>query len=365
MSWNPSGSDELYQRWVELGFLKRAMLSFHYLPANTGLDVKPTDEQLCKRIMRSLVSYNRETGDFIPMEGVLSPEYDEDHGILRWPHAHLVLQGVGRDPEAPLLASNRLIAHARANWLVCKYSNHPRLRDPERETDLRLYSADHLQSPGAKYLPGKNVVTNLDVSSEVRAATSKRRRDIRAARSKAAVCRQEADDEWMAQNDRSRGSIHVLHAGSIVAASGKMGATGGDCTRQSHPDSSASEPLVPGRQILVGLRLVDSDVINTRRGRYRSTKYALTFRDDHGRQYRWYGTNPSPITLCGYRHAGRYPVSPWVPLTFSATVREIWRDGTASISRPYIRLDRQPEPTKRAYGQQLGISLEALELEGP
>ena len=110
MSWNPSGSDELYQRWVELGFLKRAMLSFHYLPANTGLDVKPTDEQHCKRIMRSLVSYNREAGDFIPMEGVLSPEYDESQGILRWPHAHLVLQGVGRDPDAPLLSPERLIA---------------------------------------------------------------------------------------------------------------------------------------------------------------------------------------------------------------------------------------------------------------
>ena len=54
---------------------------------------------------------------------------------------------------------------------------------------------------------------------------------------------------------------------------------------------------------------------------------------------------------------------PGVPLTFSATVREIWPDGTAQINRAYIRLDRQPESTRRAYARQLGIALHELGLE--
>jgi hypothetical protein len=120
------------------------------------------------------------------------------------------------------------------------------------------------------------------------------------------------------------------------------------------------EPLSLGRQVLVGLRLVDTDIINTRYGRHRITKYGHTFRDDQGRQYRWYGTNPTPLTLRGYRHPGRYRVLPEVSLTFSATVREIWPDGTVSISRPYIRLDRQPEATRRAYAKEYGIPLHEL-----
>jgi hypothetical protein len=53
-------------------------------------------------------------------------------------------------------------------------------------------------------------------------------------------------------------------------------------------------------------------------------------------------------------------VLPEVSLTFSATVREIWPDGTASISRPYIRLDRQPEETKWAYVEEYNIPLGEL-----
>ena len=128
--------------------------------------------------------------------------------------------------------------------------------------------------------------------------------------------------------------------------------------------SQIAAPLDLGRQMLAGLTLVDSDVIESRRGQYRSTKYAHTFRDDQGLQYQWYGTNPTPLSLSGYRYPGRYRVLPGVPLTFPVTVREIWSDGTVSICRPYIRLDRQPEATRRIYAQQYGIPLEDLDLEG-
>jgi hypothetical protein len=46
-----------------------------------------------------------------------------------------------------------------------------------------------------------------------------------------------------------------------------------------------------------------------------------------------------------------------------ANIREIWPDGTVSLSRPYLRLDRQPEATKRAYARVFEISLDELGLE--
>ncbi len=51
-------------------------------------------------------------------------------------------------------------------------------------------------------------------------------------------------------------------------------------------------------------------------------------------------------------------------MTFAANVREIVPDGTVSVSRPYIRLDRQPAATRRAYARQFGISLDELALDG-
>jgi hypothetical protein len=51
-----------------------------------------------------------------------------------------------------------------------------------------------------------------------------------------------------------------------------------------------------------------------------------------------------------------------VPLTFAANIREIWPDGTVSLSRPYLRLDRQPEATRRAYAEEYGIPLDELGL---
>ena len=155
-------SADLFDWWVRHRFLKRAMLTFHYLPANTGLDVEPSPEQLVNRTKRTLISYNRYTGDFIPLEGVVSPEDNEDDGTPGWPHIHVVLQRCGRDPEAPVVNPERLIAHGRANWLKVTYSLHPKLRDSADETDLRYYVARHLDRHGSEYLPGRNIVTNFD-----------------------------------------------------------------------------------------------------------------------------------------------------------------------------------------------------------
>ena len=51
-------------------------------------------------------------------------------------------------------------------------------------------------------------------------------------------------------------------------------------------------------------------------------------------------------------------------MTFDANVREIWPDGIVSLSRPYIRLDRQEEATRRAYEKEYGIPLGEIGLEG-
>ena len=100
-----------------------------------------------------------------------------------------------------------------------------------------------------------------------------------------------------------------------------------------------------------------------RHGIWPRTTYVHTFRDDQGQRYRWNGTSPVPVNLRGYRYPGRYPVLQGIPLTFNANVREIWPDGTAIISRPYIKLDRQPEATRRAYAREFRIALEELGLD--
>ncbi len=50
-------------------------------------------------------------------------------------------------------------------------------------------------------------------------------------------------------------------------------------------------------------------------------------------------------------------------MTFAANVREIRPDGTAQINRAYIRLDRQPEVTRRAYAKEFEIPLDELGLK--
>ena len=51
-------------------------------------------------------------------------------------------------------------------------------------------------------------------------------------------------------------------------------------------------------------------------------------------------------------------------MTFAANVREIWTDVIVSLSRPYIRLDRQPEATLRAYAKEYNIPLGEIGLAG-
>ncbi len=140
----------------------------------------------------------------------------------------------------------------------------------------------------------------------------------------------------------------------------RRAATRRDISAESEVGNPTNEPLVPGRHILVRLRQVELDVREWRHGIYPRTIFARAFHDDHVRRYRWNGTSAVPVNLRGYKYPGRYPILPGVPLTFSATVREIWPDGTAQINRAYIRLDRQPESTRRAYAEKFGIPLHEL-----
>ena len=133
---------------------------------------------------------------------------------------------------------------------------------------------------------------------------------------------------------------------------------------QSAVGESGGELTALGRHTLVELHLEEQEAVECRSWIYRTIKFVHIFRDDQGRRYRWYGSNPRPVNLRGYRHSGRYPVLPGVPLTFAANIREICPDGTASISRPYLRLDRQPEATQRIYAKECGIPLHELGLEG-
>jgi hypothetical protein len=123
------------------------------------------------------------------------------------------------------------------------------------------------------------------------------------------------------------------------------------------------EVPVVGRHTLVELHLEEQEAVECRSWIYRTIKFVHIFRDDQGRRFCWYGTNPRPVNLRGYRYPGRYPVLRGVPLTFDANVREIWPDGTVSVSRPYIRLDRQPEATLRVYAVKCGIPLGELGLK--
>jgi hypothetical protein len=136
-----------------------------------------------------------------------------------------------------------------------------------------------------------------------------------------------------------------------------------DSGTQSNAAEPGSELRALGRHTLVELHLEEYEEQTCRSWIYQRIKFAHIFRDDSGRRYRWYATNPRPVNLRGYRYPGRFPVLPGVPLTFAANIREIWPDGTASISRPYLRLDRQPEATRRIYAKEYNIPLGELGLE--
>ena len=136
-----------------------------------------------------------------------------------------------------------------------------------------------------------------------------------------------------------------------------------DSGTQSAVGKPGNGMLTVGRHTLVEIHLEEYEEKTWREWIYRTIKFIHTFRDDQGRRYRWYGSNPRPVNLRGYRYPGRYPVLRGVPLTFAANVREIWPNGTVSISRPYVRLDRQPEATRRVYAREFEIPLDELGLE--
>ena len=188
-----------------------------------------------------------------------------------------------------------------------------------------------------------------------------------------------SDAAWLAENDRPRDRSPVANVGSLKPVSDANGAdtiheniadvdaipTGppGSGT-QSDAGAPGGELPALGRHTLVELHLEEYEAVECRSWIYRTIKFVHTFRDAQDRRYRWYGSNPRPVNLRGYRYPGRYPVLPGVPLTFDANVREIWPDGTVSLSRPYVRLDRQPEATQRIYAREFEIPLHELGLEG-
>jgi hypothetical protein len=167
-------SGDLYHYFRQLRCLKRAMISFHYLPASTGTDIAPTPEQLEHRVQATLREYDRESGDYIPMLGVVAPpsrdadDYVPIPGVGDLPrddtdywHIHLVLQRHNRSEEKPVKDPALLTRLGRKHWLVVKVSNHPKLQNSDDETDLLEYVSDHAEQEGTQVLAGPGVRTNF------------------------------------------------------------------------------------------------------------------------------------------------------------------------------------------------------------
>lgn len=130
--------------------------------------------------------------------------------------------------------------------------------------------------------------------------------------------------------------------------------------RRSKPGTTAPSPdiesIKPGQRIQTVL-LPERRRVRTRMDwGYRKLEVTWLFRDARGRQVLWAGTNPAPVNVRGYRQPGRHPILRGLPLTVAATVKAVKDDGTVVLSRPYLRPDRQPEPTKRAYVEQCGVA---------
>jgi hypothetical protein len=162
-------SGDLYHLFRQLRCLKRAMVSFRELPPINGSDVPLTPEQLEQRVLTTLREYHRESGDYIPLLGVVSPS-KEDTGYF---HIHLVLQRHNRSEEKPLADPALLKRLGRKRWLVVKVSDHPKLQNSDDETDLLEYVSGHMERLGAKFLPGLGVRTNF---SKDRSLTGAERR---------------------------------------------------------------------------------------------------------------------------------------------------------------------------------------------
>ena len=142
------------------------MLTFRELPPITGTDIPLTPEQLEQRVLDTLREYHRESGDYVPMLGVLAPS---KKGTGYW-HIHILLQRHNRSKEKPLVDPELLTRLARKRWLVFKLSNHPKLQNSDDETDLLEYVSGHMERLGAKFLPGLGVRTNFSKDRSLTAA---------------------------------------------------------------------------------------------------------------------------------------------------------------------------------------------------
>jgi len=172
-----------------------------------------------------------------------------------------------------------------------------------------------------------------------------------------AACQEPENGGQCADENRADGINEIIVPVDAIPTD----STGSDRTLDSGKPGNGM--LTVGRHTLIELHLEEQEAVECRSWIYRTIKFLRIFRGDQGRRYCWYGSNPRPVNLHGYKYSGRYPVLRGVPLTFAANIREIWPDGTVSISRPYIRLDRQPEATQRIYAEECGIPLGELGLE--
>jgi hypothetical protein len=152
---------------------------------------------------------------------------------------------------------------------------------------------------------------------------------------------------------------------AIVAESMDVGSTATSGSKQTVPGYTGSQKVSQGasrfgRKWFRGMRL-ESCTIEDRCGMV--VLYCI-FRDDEGLTYRWKGSNPEPVNVRGYRRdPGRYRLIPGVTLDFRANIYGNWPDGTIRISRPYFRLDTQPDAAKREYARKYSIPLEDLGLD--
>ncbi len=128
--------------------------------------------------------------------------------------------------------------------------------------------------------------------------------------------------------------------------------------RRAEPGAKAADSSNgprSGRRVHLALRLEKRRVRTRLAWGYVEPSITCLFRDDLGGSASWTGRNSKPVNARGYRHPGRYPILRNVELQVSATVKSVEDDGTVVLTRPYIRLDRQPEATKRAYVEQCGV----------
>jgi hypothetical protein len=138
------------------------MLSFHHRPSTNGDDRPPEPEALVKKVKKCLTVYAAESGDYLPMLGVLAPRK-----YTGWPHIHMLIQRHDRSETSPLANEKLLQTLGRLYFLKVSLSVHERKHNRERETDLIEYVSAHLDRHYAdsfrpEFLAGSGVRTNFD-----------------------------------------------------------------------------------------------------------------------------------------------------------------------------------------------------------